>query len=417
MNYEFKNKKNESFIFDGDNIVIFDKNKYDESIAKKMCRPVDGFRTKYFSHVALITNNNCNLGCEYCYANKGNFDKAGNVMSFSTAKTVIDQMFENAQNHGGDKLGITFFGGEPLLQFELIKRVIAYVNNINKKNFHVAYSVITNGTLFTDEVINFLADNDFVVTVSLDGTKEVHDRMRKFKDGRGSFDVIAQSIEKYKKLISFKCRLTINDNNTNVVDSISQIRELGIEKIIVGVDAAISNEGFNSFFESYKELMENYYYDLVNGELYCIENITFNLAKIITRRRISSHCNAGRSYFTVSADDKVYDCHRLVGMKEGYVCTLDSGFEENIDCYSKKMDMEIKGNVGDRVAGCASCSFKYLCGGMCYHHAYLLNGKRFSKTPKDCMITQFEMKALLEIITSLEVEQRRKFISYVLNCK
>ena len=99
MNYEFKNRSGENFIFDGNNIVIFNKDKYDEKVALELCKPIDGFRTKYFSHVALILNNNCNLGCDYCYANQGNFDKAGDVMDFDIAKKVIEHMFENVKKH------------------------------------------------------------------------------------------------------------------------------------------------------------------------------------------------------------------------------------------------------------------------------------------------------------------------------
>lgn len=125
----------------------------------------------------------------------------------------------------------------------------------------------------------------------MDGTKEAHDKMRKFKDGRGSFDVIAQNVRKYKNQLTLKGRLTVNDYNTNVVDSVLQIRDLGIDNIIVGVDANISDENFKIFMENYKELMEIYFNDLKNEKFYCIENITFNLAKIVTRRRVSSHCN------------------------------------------------------------------------------------------------------------------------------
>lgn len=414
MNYEFKNRSGENFIFDGNNIVIFNKDKYDEKVALELCKPIDGFRTKYFSHVALILNNNCNLGCDYCYANQGNFDKAGDVMDFDIAKKVIEHMFENIKKHKGNKLGITFFGGEPLLQFDLIKKIVEYVNEVNTYNYHIAYSTITNGTLFTDEIIDFLRKNNFIVTVSLDGTKEAHDKMRKFKDGRGSFDVIAQNVRKYKNQLTLKGRLTVNDYNTNIVDSVFQIKDLGIDNIIIGVDSNISDENFKVFMENYKKLMEIYFNDLKNEKFYCIENITFNLAKIVTRRRISSHCNAGRAYFTISADGKVYDCHRLVGIEEGYVCDANCEFTEKIDCYSHKMDEIIKQNVGERISSCKDCSFKYLCGGMCYHQAYTVNGKRFSKVSKGCLLTTYEMKVVLDIITSLNVEQRKKFISYIM---
>lgn len=411
--YEFKNRNNESFVFDGDSITIFNKDKYDENAASKLCKPIDGFRTSYFSHVALILNNNCNLGCEYCYANQGDFDNAGKVMSFDIAKKAIDQIFQNVERNNGNKVGITFFGGEPLLQFELIKEIVAYVKIINKKGYHIAYSIVTNGTLFNDDVIEFLEYNNFIVTISLDGTKEAHDRMRKFKDGRGSFDTIAENIRKYRNQITFKGRLTVNNHNTNVFDSVCQIKNLGINNIIIGVDTNISDSNFSIFMKSYKKLMENYFNDLKNANFYCIENITFNLVKIITRRRISSHCNAGRSYFTISADGKVYDCHRLVDTTEGYVCDLKNGFAEEVNCYSQKMDKIIKKDVAERISSCKKCSFKYLCGGMCYHDAYSANGKRFSKVPKSCLLITYEIKSVLDIITSLNIEQRRKFISYI----
>lgn len=414
MNYEFLNKNGESFIFDGENMILFEKEKYDKEEACKLCLPIDDFRTKYFSHVALILNNICNLACEYCYANKGEFNQAGNIMTFEIAKDVIDKMFINAKKNKGQKIGICFFGGEPLLQFNLIKQIVKYVDLINEDNYRVAYSVITNGTLLTDEIVNFFVKYAFKVTISLDGTKEAHDRMRKFKDGTGSYDIIVHNMRKYREQIVFTCRLTVNDSNTHIVEAIQQIKELGIKRIVIGMDENISDESFNCFLKNYKELLEIYYEDIKKGDFYCIDNITTNLIRLVMRRRVSSHCNAGRAYFTISSDGKVYDCHRLVGKEIAFVCDTERGYEEKIDCYSKRRDMELKRDVGERIKSCEKCSFKYLCGGMCYHHAISANGKRFSKIEKDCKLVQFELKSMLNIITSLSLEKRREFILSIL---
>lgn len=301
-----------------------------------------------------------------------------------------------------------------LIKVVLIKQIVDYVKEINSDNYYVVYSTITNGTLFNDEMVEFFKKNNFVVTVSLDGTKEAHDSVRKFKNGEGSFDVIANNLLKYGKEIPIKCRLTINDMNTNVEDAIMQIRKSGIQKIIIGVDTGISDNAFDEFMQHYNNLMEIYYNDIKRGDFYCIENVTCNLEKIITRRRVSSRCNAGRAYFTISADKKVYDCHRLVGTKEGFVCDLNSQMSEEIEKYIEKMDKTIGQDVGTRISSCRECSFKYLCGGMCYQHAYIKNGKRFSKISRVCCMTQYEIKTTLNIITSLELEERRKFISYIM---
>lgn len=148
--------------------------------------------------VTLQVTQNCNLRCDYCvysgkYFNRGHSNKS---MSFETAKKNIDYIM----NHSCEtkRIAIGFYGGEPLLEMPLIKQCISYINE-NYSEKKVIYTLTTNGTMFTDDILKYLFENDFIIMISLDGPKEIHDMHRKYPDGSGSFDIIIENLRKIQK--------------------------------------------------------------------------------------------------------------------------------------------------------------------------------------------------------------------------
>ena len=171
--YEFE-VLGKNYIFDQECMTIFLKDEIADK-ATMVNEALDMPRNKYFANVNFIMNNCCNLACEYCYADKGRYDVAGIVIDFETAKTTIDTMAELAYENGGKSIHITFFGGEPLLQFKLIKQIVEYAKDvIHDKNITIRLDIVTNGTLFTDEIIEFMEKENFVITISIDGDSGIN---------------------------------------------------------------------------------------------------------------------------------------------------------------------------------------------------------------------------------------------------
>lgn len=355
-NYIFSNDNNEIFVFDEERGLIFSEENYKELDIVQDEIKIDDFRSKCFSNVSFIMNNMCNLACEYCYANKGSFDKHGEKLDFETAKSVIDTMYSQIIKNNKERIKIGFFGGEPLLSFSLIRKIVEYVIEKNSiYNLCVKFSVVTNGTLFNDEIIDFFMNHNFDIVLSIDGSKEVHDRVRKYMNGSGSFDVISSNIKKYLNKIKFTARLTVNDGNTDLVDSVNAILNLGIKNILIGVDSGMSDENYKKFMDSYQILINQYLSDIKNGKIYCLDNIVTKLIRIISRKKSSVHCGAGIGSFAVSADKKIYYCHRLVGTKQGYICDIEEQYGEKIEKFIQKMELEVSGGVGNRVLECKNC--------------------------------------------------------------
>ncbi|AVQ45786.1 Cys-rich peptide radical SAM maturase CcpM [Clostridium botulinum] len=147
----------------------------------------------------LQVTQNCNLRCSYCFYGQGNYDNrthSGKRMTFETAKKGIDYILNHSSNL--ESIYISFYGGEPLLEIDLIRKCVDYVEK-KVEGKKIIYSMTTNGTLFTEEIINFLDKYDFQVVISLDGTKEMHDLNRKFVNGKGSFDIIMDNLKNIKK--------------------------------------------------------------------------------------------------------------------------------------------------------------------------------------------------------------------------
>lgn len=172
----------------------------------------------YMGNLILQVTQQCNMRCKYCAYSGNYFNRthASNRMNFKTAKKAIDFYIERSDK--ADKLVLSFYGGEPLLEFELIKQCVAYIIE-NKGDKQVIFTMTTNGTLLTEEVIRFLVEHKFTLMISLDGDKESHDINRQFKTGGGSFDTILKKLRKlkeydelYYKEVMFNCVISYTTN-------------------------------------------------------------------------------------------------------------------------------------------------------------------------------------------------------------
>ena len=329
-----------------------------QSVLKAMCL-----------HVAHA----CNMDCGYCFAGKGEYHGDAGLMSLETGKKAIDYLVANSP--GRRNLEVDFFGGEPLLNWEVVKELVAYGRSIEKdagKNFR--FTITTNGLLIDDEVIEFCNREMSNVVLSLDGCRETNDRMRKTKDGGGTYDLI---VEKFKRFADargpkeYYMRGTYTKYDTRFTKEILHMADLGFKELSMEpvvappeADYALSMDDAPVLCEEYEKLalamlerrregkpFEFYHYmvDLEGGP--CIA------------KRISG-CGVGTEYIAVTPEGEIYPCHQFVGEKDFVMGDLDSGITR-----PEVREMFKACNVYSHEE-CGDCFAKLYCSGGCAANAY-----------------------------------------------
>ncbi|WP_130808275.1 radical SAM/SPASM domain-containing protein [Senegalia massiliensis] len=408
---------NNKYIFDGDEVVLFPVvnsiSKY--KILRNEKSNSDTFRKNFLYTVALNLINKCNLTCEYCFANQGNYDNPNQRMSFEVAKKSIDLTLESVIKNKHDEIRIAFFGGEPMLEFELIKQIVHYVNTKVPITVTPTYLITTNGTIMDEEISNFFQKNNFIVTISIDGDQETHDFYRKFNSGKGSYQSVRNCINILIDKVPIIGRITVNHNNFDIHNHVEHLVSLGFKEITFAYDYNIYHNTFNKFTSSIDTLMKNYISDIKNRKYYNLTNITSVLLAIALNLKTKSHCSAGKSYLSVSSEGNIYKCPRFTGVEKHSFGKIDTNQLTQIESEIRMFDDSLQTSVADRDGNCNYCTFIYLCGGMCYHHSFTKSsGSQFTRIESECNYRKQLYKRTLELIVKLTPLERRDFIRFLM---
>ena len=331
--------------------------------------------------MCLNMTHDCNLRCEYCFASQGTYNGEKAFLSFETGKKAFDYLVKSSGNRRN--LEVDFFGGEPLMNFDTIKKLVDYGRSLEKEyNKHFRFTVTTNGVLLNEEKINYINENMDNVVLSIDGRKETNDRMRKTINGKGSYDLI---IDNYKKFIvkrgnkDYFVRGTYTSNNLDFCEDIIHMRESGFDKISVEPVVAKPDEKY-ALKEEHVEILKKEYEKLAE---YFIQsnndknkrfqffhfNIELDGGPCIYKRSIG--CGAGTEYVAVTPAGELYPCHQFIGTEEFIIGNVDEGII-NQDVVDKFKNV----SVNDKPV-CRNCWAKYFCSGGCHANAYNFN-KDFS---------------------------------------
>ncbi len=319
----------------------------------------------------------CNLNCSYCFASQGNYHGERGVMSFEVGKRALDFLVENSGTRRN--LEVDFFGGEPLLNFEVVKQLVEYARSIEKKyNKNFRFTLTTNGVLIDDDVIDFANREMSNVVLSLDGRKSVHDRFRVDYSGNGSWDKI---VPKFKKLVekrghkNYYMRGTFTHHNPDFLEDIKTMLDLGFTELSMepvvcpsGDPSELTEEDLPVVLSQYEELAElmlekdkenkpftfyHYMIDLEGGP--CIY------------KRISG-CGSGTEYMAVTPWGDLYPCHQFVGDDKFKLGDVFNGVS------NKAIQDEFRAcNVYAR-SECKDCWARLYCSGGCAANAYHATG-------------------------------------------
>ena len=327
--------------------------------------------------LCLHIAHDCNLACKYCFAEEGEYHGRRALMSFEVGKKALDFLIANSGNRRN--LEVDFFGGEPLMNWQVVKDLVAYgreQEKIHDKNFR--FTITTNGVLLNDEIQEFVNKEMDNVVLSLDGRQEVNDHMRPFRNGKGSYDLI---VPKFRKLAEsrnqqkYYVRGTFTRENLDFSKDVLHFADLGFEQIsiepVVGEDTdfySIQKEHLPQIFEEYdilaKELIKrekegrgvNFFHfmiDLDGGP--CIS------------KRLSG-CGSGTEYLAVTPWGDLYPCHQFVGDEDFLMGNVDDGITR------PEIAEEFRGCSVYSKDKCKNCFAKFYCSGGCMANAYKFHG-------------------------------------------
>ena len=327
--------------------------------------------------LCLHVAHTCNLNCEYCFASQGKYHGDRALMSFEVAKQAIDFLIENSGSRRN--LEVDFFGGEPLMNFEVVKEITAYCRSIEKekgKNFR--FTLTTNGVLLDDEVIDFANKECHNVVLSLDGRKEVHDRLRKTVNGVGSYDVI---VPKFKHFVErrgnrgYYMRGTFTHNNTDFTNDIFHMADLGftelsMEPVVCPPDDpyALTYDDLPVLFEQYEILAKDMLRREKEGKPITFYHYMLDLGSGPCIYKRISGCGSGTEYMAVTPWGDLYPCHQFVGDSKYLLGNVYDGVTNTA------VQDEFKLCNAYARPDCKDCWAKLYCSGGCAANAYHATG-------------------------------------------
>ena len=327
--------------------------------------------------LCLHVAHSCNLNCSYCFASQGRFHGDRALMSLETGKRAIDFLIENSGTRRN--LEVDFFGGEPLLNWDVVKEIVAYARSIEKekkKNFR--FTLTTNGMLIDDDVIAFANKEMHNVVLSLDGRKEVHDRFRKDYAGKGSYDVI---VPKFQKLVAaregkgYYIRGTFTHANPDFLEDIKTMLDLGFTELSMepvvcapGDPMALTEADIPVVMDQYEKLAELMLTRAKEGRPFTFYHYMIDLEGGPCIYKRISGCGSGTEYMAVTPWGDLYPCHQFVGEDAFRLGDIRNGVTN-----TEKQGEFMACNVYAREE-CRDCWARLFCAGGCAANAYHATG-------------------------------------------
>lgn len=327
--------------------------------------------------MCLNISHDCNLRCEYCFAAKGDFGTGRELMPLKVAKNAIDFLVENSGPR--HNLEVDFFGGEPLMNFEVVKATVKYARSLEKKyNKNFRFTITTNGLLLSDDKINFINQEMSNVVLSLDGRKEINDKLRVTSKGCGTYDII---LPKYQKLVNerrdkdYYVRGTFTRNNLDFANDVIKIADLGFDQISIepvvlneNLEYAIKKEDLPRVYKEYEKLALEMIKRKKEDKCFNFFHFMIDLEQGPCAIKRLRGCSCGNEYIAVTPSGDIYPCHQFVGQekwKMGNVTT--KSFNNNIKEYFAKTNIYTKEK-------CKDCWVKFFCGGGCNANSWQYEG-------------------------------------------
>lgn len=341
-------------LFTKDNYRLFIENfKARKTVVKALCL-----------HIA----HDCNLACRYCFAEEGEYHGRRALMSYEVGKKALDFLIANSGSRRN--LEVDFFGGEPTMNWEVVKQLVAYGRSEEEAhNKRFRFTLTTNGLLLNDEIMDFCNREMANVVLSLDGRREVNDRMRPTRNGKGSYDIIVPKFQKFAKSRGDKdyyIRGTFTRENLEFSKDVLHFADLGFEKMsmepVVGLPEepyAIREEDLPKILEQYDILAKEYVKRRREGRGFIFFHFQIDLKQGPCVAKRLSGCGSGTEYLAVTPWGDFYPCHQFVGDERYLLGSVDQGIVRTDICDEFKLC-----NVYAKPK-CRDCFARFYCSGGC----------------------------------------------------
>lgn len=371
---------------------------------------IDSFKNRQPVVKALCLHiaHDCNLACQYCFAEEGEYHGRRALMSFEVGKKALDFLVANSGSRRN--LEVDFFGGEPLMNWEVVKQLVEYGRSIeeaNNKKFR--FTLTTNGVLLNDEILDFVNKEMGNIVLSTDGRREVHDRMRPFRNGKGSYDLIMPKFKKVaesRNQTNYYVRGTFTHYNLDFSNDVLSLADQGFKQISVEPVVASPEDGYALRPEDLPQIFEEYdklAVEMIKREK---EGRGFNFFHFMidltggpcVYKRLSG-CGSGTEYLAVTPWGDLYPCHQFVGNEDFLLGNVDDGIVKKNICEEFKQC-----NVYSKPK-CKDCFAKLFCSGGCAANSYNFHGNINDSYEVGCEMERKRVECAIMIKAALADEQ------------
>lgn len=358
--------------------------------------------------LCLHIAHDCNLACKYCFAEEGEYHGRRALMSFEVGKKALDFLVANSGNR--TNLEVDFFGGEPLMNWQVVKDLVAYGRSLEEphhKKFR--FTLTTNGVLLDDEVLEFANKEMSNIVLSIDGRKEVNDKMRPFRGGQGSYDLIVpkfQKVAESRNQMNYYVRGTFTRNNLDFAEDVKHLADLGFKQISVEPVVAdpkepyaLQEEDIPALMEEYDKLAKDLLERRKEGKGVNFFHFMIDLSGGPCVAKRLSGCGSGTEYLAVTPWGDFYPCHQFVGNEKFLMGNVDDGIvrQDIVDefkccnVYSKEK--------------CRSCFAKFYCSGGCAANSYNSHGNINDAYDLGCELQKKRVECAIMIKAALAEEE------------
>jgi uncharacterized protein len=362
--------------------------------------------TSYIKALCLNIAHDCNLRCKYCFADEGDYKGCRKLMSAEMGKKAIDFVIKKSGPR--KNIEVDWFGGEPLMAFDAIKEIMEYTKEQEKiHNKNIRFTMTTNATLLNDEIMDYLDKNMGNIVLSIDGRKEINDKVRVRVDGSGSYDSILPKIKKMvqvrDKSKQYYARGTFTRWNTDFFEDVKFMAdegfdEISIEPVVLPEDHPLSlrEEDLPTIFEQYDKL----YFEMLKrhkeGKEFKFYHFNIDLqGGPCVYKRISG-CGAGHEYVAVTPEGDIYPCHQFIGNKDFKLGNLLDDEELNTSIIDEFKNAHIYTKPE-----CKKCWARFYCSGGCQANNYNFNGDMHVPYSLGCKMQKKRIECAIALKTKM----------------
>jgi uncharacterized protein len=366
------------------------------------------------SRIALFVAQQCNLSCVYCYGQSGEYTERG-MMSAEMAFKAVDWLMENSGDN--DEVHVGFFGGEPMMNFPIIKKVVSYARQgAEKRGKKVNFGMTTNGSLLTDERIAFLREQNMHVEVSFDGPAHIQNRQRPFRNGKGSYAKVHANVQKLIKVIPQVSAHAVLCGDVDPAEISAGIEQAGFRSFSMTRASPVILDGHAAKEVSCPDRADEREMAMVQslareflqaikertlGDDATNSTVGFFVRQLITGEKRPYFCAIGKDMVAVTASGDIYPCHRFAGQQDMKLGNLASYKVDGMNDYHRV--------TVDSLPECANCWARYACGGGCFYQNKAVRGNLHLPDRAKCR----KIKQLVETAISLYLKLNEEDKVYV----